>query len=784
MSGALLRSGAQRGTGKRPMSDALIVANATQALVLADARQEDALALLEDGPKRKAHWTGQSIPKKGKRWGLADDKPFKPLPYVDLPVGFEEKEVDQFLREQRLEDLARKIQLQILEDVDPDIRPPSPPPIYDKQGNRLNTREIRIRKAMLAEYNRLIRFMMKNIEGYVPPPEWKPQKLVKKIIVPIEKYPQAPFTGVIIGARGVNHKRLQETSGCRIFIRGKDIGDKFQTDEEMQMPMHVHIEGDTEDQIEAAEKLIEPLLNPESPEFEYARTHGMQQVALVNGFTLNKAEQRCGICGAIGHLGFDCPESEGFNYKMANVCCTICGDKGHVASDCKQVIEKHQRENVDWKAEAEKRQQMDSEYRSFMSELGVEVKEPPPETAAGMQPPRNLRPPSRPGIGFSTQQPPPRLVPPVRPVPGSTTSAPGGAVASAGVVALCTTNPGTGVAPRPGGMHAVRPPEPAQLRLPDGQVVRPVLRAPSRPMMRPAPRIYQPPTAAESWPLSNPPRLVAPVVRASQVGNLAAALRNRPPMRPPPPMRAPPPIVRGAPDVDDSLLCPQEMISRLVSGGVLAEMSRDTGARMCVDVTSTEVGGKCVLVAGTAEAREKAKLHFRMWLDVNMGSTAPSSWSGAVPPRDGFVPGGFPSDGFPPDGFPPDGFPPDGFLPDGFPPAGAMAGSFPPLGDFSSEALPPRGGFMPPGAGFPPGLGRPPPSGLPPGLQPSPAIVSPPPPASVSTPPPASVSTPPPLRSPPQEVICIDDDDDPPAGEKVCAPPGMPDGFGVTWDEL
>ena len=53
------------------------------------------------------------------------------------------------------------------------VRPPSPPPVYDKGGNRLNTRDVRIRrgyrvpqsstesllsrKAMTAEYNRLIR---------------------------------------------------------------------------------------------------------------------------------------------------------------------------------------------------------------------------------------------------------------------------------------------------------------------------------------------------------------------------------------------------------------------------------------------------------------------------------------------------------------------------------------------------------------------------------------------------------------------------------------------------
>ncbi|CAE7506326.1 bbp-1 [Symbiodinium sp. KB8] len=374
------------------MADSLVVSDASQALVLADAARgaaERSLVLYDDSDnKRKAKSVG-GVPKKGKRFGLPEDKPFRPLPYVELPVGLSEVEVDQFLREQRLEDLNRKLQLQQLEDVEPDIRPPSPPPLYDRQGNRLNTREVRIRKAMLAEFNRLIRYMLKNLENYVPPEGWKPQRLVKKIIIPYEKYPTASFMGVIIGARGVNHKRLQEASGCRIFIRGKDIGDKWQTDEELHMPQHVHIEGDTEEQIETATNLIMPLLNPESPEFEYARTHGMQQVAVVNGFTLKKSEHRCGVCGALGHLGFDCPESEAYSYKMANVKCDICGDRGHVASDCKQAAEQHKKENVDWKEEAEKKRELDAEYERMMSELGLSTgkkKPPAPPAPPGTAP--------------------------------------------------------------------------------------------------------------------------------------------------------------------------------------------------------------------------------------------------------------------------------------------------------------------------------------------------------------------------------------------------------------
>lgn len=350
--------------------DDTVASDLAQAIVLAGVRHEETLQTFSEGPKRKSRWSECKVAKKGKRWGQPDDKPYKPLCYVDIPMGLTEKEIDQFLREQRLEDLHRKIQAHELEDHDPDIRPPSPPPVFDKAGNRLNTRDIRIRKGMTAEYNRLIRYMIKHVEGYLPPVDWKPAKLLKKIIIPIEKFPQAPFMGVIIGPRGVNHKRLQDTTGCKIFIRGRDIGDKWQSDEEAAMPQHVHIEGETEEQIVAAERLIEPLLNPESPEFEYARTHGMQQLAMVNGFTLNKAEQRCGICGALGHLGFECPETNNQNYKMANVVCTICGDKGHVASDCKKAAEAHKRDNVDWKAQAERKAQMDQDYSDMMGDLG------------------------------------------------------------------------------------------------------------------------------------------------------------------------------------------------------------------------------------------------------------------------------------------------------------------------------------------------------------------------------------------------------------------------------
>lgn len=656
------------------MADSLVVSDASQALVLADAARgaaERSLVLYDDSDnKRKAKSVG-GVPKKGKRFGLPEDKPFRPLPYVELPVGLSEVEVDQFLREQRLEDLNRKLQLQQLEDVEPDIRPPSPPPLYDRQGNRLNTREVRIRKAMLAEFNRLIRYMLKNLENYVPPEGWKPQRLVKKIIIPYEKYPTASFMGVIIGARGVNHKRLQEASGCRIFIRGKDIGDKWQTDEELHMPQHVHIEGDTEEQIETATNLIMPLLNPESPEFEYARTHGMQQVAVVNGFTLKKSEHRCGVCGALGHLGFDCPESEAYSYKMANVKCDICGDRGHVASDCKQAAEQHKKENVDWKEEAEKKRELDAEYERMMSELGLSTgKKKPPA------------PPAPPGTAPETPLPeaaPETPAPEAAPETPAPVASPGnlqGAEAAAALMASRAKASGPG------------PPSPTEGTPVDADKASQPLPRPPDP---PPPPVPPPPKAEHgSAPCfgGSAPSTALALPEVSKNG-VWPPVRPRQPLRPRPraqwagkgpPYRPPGPAVRPRHGDGVTIACPRVLAQQLWQGPhVLREMSQETGAHVSVNDCADGDGGPYFLLAGPPEAREMAKMHVRAWLDVNSRPWLPGG--PPSPPQSSFQPSAPWTDA----SFPP-GFPPFPGLPTGLPPAGFPPGFAPP--PFQAPASP------------------------------------------------------------------------------------------------
>lgn len=91
------------------------------------------LETLEGSRKRKTRFAESfvGVKKKKGRWGAPDDKPYKPQPFIDLPMGLTSTEVDQFLREQRLDELSDKIRDKQLERPDRDIRPPSPPPVYD-----------------------------------------------------------------------------------------------------------------------------------------------------------------------------------------------------------------------------------------------------------------------------------------------------------------------------------------------------------------------------------------------------------------------------------------------------------------------------------------------------------------------------------------------------------------------------------------------------------------------------------------------------------------------------
>ena len=74
-------------------------------------------------------------------------------------------------------------------------RSPSPPPQYDNQGRRINTREFRYRKKLEDERHRLIEKAVKTIPNYHPPQDYRrPTKTQEKVYVPVNDYPEINFS--------------------------------------------------------------------------------------------------------------------------------------------------------------------------------------------------------------------------------------------------------------------------------------------------------------------------------------------------------------------------------------------------------------------------------------------------------------------------------------------------------------------------------------------------------------------------------------------------------------
>jgi hypothetical protein len=136
-----------------------------------------------------------------------------------------------------------------------DRRSPSPEPVYDAQGKRVNTRAVRLREKLIQQRHDLIVEAAKSIPNFKPPADYRyaalihydystplrcfgfsrllliciivfarrfsPPKSSAKIFIPIDRFPDYGFMGLIIGPRGATHKKLETETNTKIAIRGK-----------------------------------------------------------------------------------------------------------------------------------------------------------------------------------------------------------------------------------------------------------------------------------------------------------------------------------------------------------------------------------------------------------------------------------------------------------------------------------------------------------------------------------------------------------------------------------
>ncbi|KAK9851334.1 hypothetical protein WJX84_006342 [Apatococcus fuscideae] len=283
---------------------------------------------------------------------------------------------DPLLKElhDQLNECNRKILNNELDILPEGERSPSPEPIYDRNGQRQNTREVRSKDKLMNRRSELIEELIKNDPTYRPPNDYRPPKKHRKIFIPQSAYPGYNFIGLIIGPRGNTQKRMQKETNTKIAIRGKGSvkegasrDPKYDYGEEEEL--HVLITGDTQNDVDAAAEMIENLLVPTDEARNEHKRLQLRELAALNG-TL-KDDQHCYLCGQSGHRQFECPNKpQDEIYKLP--------------TEIQEKVDQLYQRDINRTSGEGPAPRLDDEYKSFLAELGGGMGGgAPPSGAAG-----------------------------------------------------------------------------------------------------------------------------------------------------------------------------------------------------------------------------------------------------------------------------------------------------------------------------------------------------------------------------------------------------------------
>lgn len=309
------------------------------------------------------------FPKKRKRsrWNqdsLEQKTVIPGMPTV-IPPGLTREQERAYIVQLQIEDLTRKLRTGDLGiPPNPEDRSPSPEPIYNSEGKRLNTREFRTRKKLEEERHNLITEMVALNPDFKPPADYKPPatRVSDKVMIPQDEYPEINFVGLLIGPRGNTLKNIEKECNAKIMIRGKGSvkeGKVGRKDGQMlpgeDEPLHALVTANTMENVKKAVEQIRNILKQgiETPEDQNdLRKMQLRELARLNG-TLREDDNR---------ILRPWQSTETRSITNTTVC-TKCGGAGHIASDCKFARPGDPQS-------AQDKARMDKEYLSLMAELG------------------------------------------------------------------------------------------------------------------------------------------------------------------------------------------------------------------------------------------------------------------------------------------------------------------------------------------------------------------------------------------------------------------------------
>ncbi|XP_069064109.1 splicing factor 1 isoform X2 [Pleurodeles waltl] len=305
--------------------------------------------------------------RKRSRWNndIVDQKTIIPGMPTVIPPGLTRDQERAYIVQLQIEDLTRKLRTGDLGiPPNPEDRSPSPEPIYNSEGKRLNTREFRTRKKLEEERHNLITEMVALNPDFKPPADYKPPatRVSDKVMIPQDEYPEINFVGLLIGPRGNTLKNIEKECNAKIMIRGKGSvkeGKVGRKDGQMlpgeDEPLHALVTANTMENVKKAVEQIRNILKQgiETPEDQNdLRKMQLRELARLNG-TLREDDNR---------ILRPWQSTEPRSITNTTLC-TKCGGAGHIASDCKFARPGDPQS-------AQDKARMDKEYLSLMAELG------------------------------------------------------------------------------------------------------------------------------------------------------------------------------------------------------------------------------------------------------------------------------------------------------------------------------------------------------------------------------------------------------------------------------
>ncbi|XP_019459507.1 PREDICTED: KH domain-containing protein At3g08620-like isoform X2 [Lupinus angustifolius] len=129
--------------------------------------------------------------------------------------------------------------------------------------------------------------------------DWLTTPIVKRILrldIPYDSYPNFNFVGRLLGPRGNSLRRVEATTGCRVYIRGRgSIKDQEKEEllrgrpgyEHLNDPLHILIEAElpanvVDIRMRQAQEIIEELLKPVDESQDFYKRQQLRELAMLN----------------------------------------------------------------------------------------------------------------------------------------------------------------------------------------------------------------------------------------------------------------------------------------------------------------------------------------------------------------------------------------------------------------------------------------------------------------------------------------------------------------------